>query len=177
MRSSQPPSSSTLVQEITGKPGNLIGKMIVPASGSITVRIVGDMLQATTKGSLEKRESWTRIQNIDCAEIVESPIWQLLAIGIPLLLAGLPSVQYSSFGGLLLLAGIGCIAAFFLVKRRYLAIYSSRNTIPVFIQKPSKAYHQFAMTVMAIARQLNAQPAPMMPNEQVSGRTATAFVK
>jgi len=177
MRSTQPPSSHTLVQEITGKPGNLIGKMIVPASGSITVRIVGDMLQATTKGTLEKRDSWTRIQNIDCAEIVESPIWQLLGIGIPLLLAGLPSVEYSDFGGLLLLAGIGCIAAFFLVKRRYLAIYSSRNTIPVFIQKPSETYQQFAMAVMTIARQLNARPVPVPPNGHISGRTATTPTK
>ncbi|MHC5827457.1 MAG: hypothetical protein ACYT04_69145, partial [Nostoc sp.] len=41
-------------------------------------------------------------------------------------------------------------------KRRYLAIYSHRNAIVVFMNKSPELYQQFAMNVLALSRKLNA---------------------
>lgn len=61
------------VTEITGSPA----------------RVWGNVLQATHTTTLEKKESWTRIQNIDSIEIMEAPIYPLLEEGGFLCLFGL----------------------------------------------------------------------------------------
>ena len=40
-------------------------------------------------------------------------------------------------------------------KRRYLAIYSHRNTVIIFMNKSPDIYQQFAVNILAIARKLN----------------------
>lgn len=153
-------SSSTThnqqVTEITGTAAQFWGNALIPSRGTITVKITGDTLQGTLKTGLEKKESWTRIQNIDSIEILEAPFYALLSIGIFLIFPGLTSLINNSALGVLLLL-LGCIIAAFalLKKRRYLVIYSHRYTIPVFISKRPEAYQQFATNVLAIARNLN----------------------
>lgn len=149
------------IVEIVGKPGKAWGDVIIPASGTITLQIVGDLVQATMKNGFEKSTSWTRIQNIDSVEITEAPNYLLLAIGVFLVLTGLGIANGSAIFGLVVLA-IAAIFIFFAFreKRRLLVIHSLRHTVPVFMVKPPELYQQFAANIMAIARQLNA-PAPV----------------
>ena len=160
------------VTEITGRPGKVFGNVFVPSSGSITVKIVGDTLQTTLRSGMEQTNSWVRIQNVDSVEIVESPEYLLLALGISLTLAGLGALAGSLLLGLLFLAGgIACIVYAFINKRRLLAIYSLRYTVPVFMTKPSPTYQQFAEHVMAIARHLNTPPSvPQTQRQQPTGK-------
>ncbi|NJM23299.1 MAG: hypothetical protein HC907_33985 [Richelia sp. SM1_7_0] len=121
------------------------------------LKIAGDVLQSTHKTWLEKRESWTRIQNIDSVEIMEAPIYPLLAIGSFLSFLGLRGLfDVNIFLLFLLFLGISLILFAILKKRRYLAVMSHRNTIAVFMNKPPEVYQQFAMNLMLISRQLNA---------------------
>lgn len=160
------------VTEITGRPGKVWGSVFVPSSGSITVKIAGDTLQTTLQSGMEKTSAWVRIQNIDSVEVVESPEYLLLALGIFLVLMGIGALNGSVLLGLMFLAGgVACIAYAFINKRRLLAIYSLRYTVPVFMTKPSPTYQQFAEHVMAIARHLNTPPvAPQANRQQPTGK-------
>ena len=142
--------------EITGAPGKAWGNVLVPTKGTITVKIIGDTLHGTVKTGLEKKESWIRIQNIDSIEILEAPIYVLLAIGGFLVLSGLNLLDKSFMFALVLILGGATVIAFAINnKRRCLAIYSHRNTIAVFMNNSPNNYQQFSMNVLAIARQLN----------------------
>ncbi|MBD2525646.1 hypothetical protein [Nostoc sp. FACHB-133] len=146
------------VTEITGAPAQIWGNVLVPARGTIIVKVTGDTLQGTTKTGLEKRETWIRIQNIDSAETLEAPIYALLGLGGFLAFSALGQLVNQSFvlGLILLLAGAGIILYAINNKRRYLAIYSHRNAIVVFMNKSPELYQQFAMNVLALSRKLNA---------------------
>ena len=149
--------SNQQVVEITGTPAQVWGSVLIPARGTIAVQITGDTLQGTVKTGLEKKESWTRIQNIDSIEILESPIYALLGVGGSLIASGLGALTSSFiFGLVIILAGTAIMTYAINNKRRYLTIHSYRNTITVFMSKSPEAYQQFAINVLAIARQLNA---------------------
>ena len=156
MRSSSSMHINQQVIEITGNPAQVWANMLVPAKGRITVKITGDTLQGITKTGLEKKESWTRIQNIDSIEILESPTYGLIGIGFFLIFSGWGALNRSSFLGLILFLGGAAIIVFaFKYKRRCLAIHSHRNTLVIFMNNSSDIYQQFAMNVLAIARKLN----------------------
>lgn len=108
------------VTEITGSPAQVWGNVLIPANGKMNLKISGDVLQATHTTTLEKKESWTRIQNIDSIEIMEAPIYPLLAFGGFLCLMGLRGL-FASDGFLLfiLLIGIALVLIAILKKRRY----------------------------------------------------------
>lgn len=169
------------VIEIVGKPGKVWGQVMVPTTGTIEVRIVGDLVQATVKNGFEKTTSWTRIQNVDSIEIAEAPNYLLLAIGVPISLMSLASFESNAVLGFVILAiGVLFIVFAFREKRRLLAIHSLRYTVPVFMTKSSDLYQQFAANVMAIARQLNApmpasqpnRPAQIRPTNSATPRSA-----
>ncbi|WP_322706520.1 hypothetical protein [Nostoc sp. DedQUE04] len=144
------------VFEITGAPAQVWGNVLVPAKGTITVKVTGDTLQGTAKTGLEKKESWIRIQNIDSVEILESPIYALLVIGGFLAFSALGAFNQSFIlGSILLVAGVGIILYAINNKRRYLAIYSHRNAVVIFMSKSPEIYQQFAMNVLALSRKLN----------------------
>ncbi|MDB9372331.1 hypothetical protein [Nodularia sphaerocarpa] len=151
-------STNQHIMEITGSPAQAWGNVLIPAKGIMTVKITGDTLQGTTKTGLEKKESWLRIQNIDSVEIQEAPIYALFGLGGILFLSGLGQFlnQSSGLGLILLLAGGGIIIYAINNKRRYMAIHSYRNSIVVFMNKSPETYQQFAMTVLALCRKLNA---------------------
>ena len=161
--------SNQRVTEISGRPGKVWSNMFVPSSGTVSVRIMGDILQATVKSGVEKTDSWVRIQNVDSAEMVEAPEYMLLALGVFLVLSSLGLLGSAVLLGLMFLAGgIACIVYAFTHKRRLLVIYSLRYTIPVFMTKSPSSYQQFAEHVLAIARHLNAPPSMTQPNRQVT---------
>lgn len=163
------------ITEITGKPGKVWGSVFIPSSGSITVKIAGDMLQSTLKSGVEKTDSWVRIQNIDTIEVVESPEYLLLALGIFLILFGLPFLGGNAFllGLIFLAAGIACSVYAFIKKRRLLVIYSLRYIIPIFMTKSPAGYQQFAEQIMVLARHLNAPPAPHQASRPTNGKSPT----
>ena len=157
------------VTEISGRPGKVWGNVFVPSSGTVSVRIMGDILQATVKSGVEKTDSWVRIQNVDSAEMVEAPEYILLGLGVFLVLSSLGLLGSAVLLGLMFLAGgIACIVYAFTNKRRLLVIHSLRYTIPVFMTKPPSSYQQFAEHVMAIARHLNAPPSMTQANRPVT---------
>jgi len=157
------------VTEISGRPGKVWSNMFVPSSGTVSVRIMGDILQATVKSGVEKTDSWVRIQNVDSAEMVEAPEYILLGLGVFLVLSSLGLLGSAVLLGLMFLAGgIACIVYAFTNKRRLLVIHSLRYTIPVFMTKPPSSYQQFAEHVMAIARHLNAPPSMTQANRPVT---------
>ncbi|MFN5923161.1 MAG: hypothetical protein ACK466_04970, partial [Pseudanabaena sp.] len=86
----------------------------------------------------------------------------LLAIGIGLSVIGLIGwISTFSNGNspmlafVLLLAGIAAIVLSILNKQRYMAIYSLRYTIVLFMKGSPELYQQFAARVMAVADSLN----------------------
>ncbi|MCA6553994.1 MAG: hypothetical protein ACK5EU_17615 [Pseudanabaena sp.] len=148
--------------EITGSCAQVWNGVIIPSNGVISVKIDGNNLSATIKSGLEKKDSRTRIQNIDSVEIHTAPIYLLLAIGIGLSVIGLIGwISTFSNGNspmlafVLLLAGIAAIVLSILNKQRYMAIYSLRYTIVLFMKGSPELYQQFAARVMAVADSLN----------------------
>ncbi|MCW5312332.1 hypothetical protein GTQ43_00225 [Nostoc sp. KVJ3] len=145
------------VMEITGAPGQVWGYSLIPARGTISVKITGDTLVGTTKTGLEKKETWIRIQNIDSVETLEAPIYALFGFGLFLSFSALGAFSNSSLLGLILVViAVALIVYAITNKRRYLAIYSHRNTMIVFMNKSPEIYQQFAMNVLALSRKLNA---------------------
>ena len=162
------------ITEISGKPGKVWGNMFVPSRGSITAKITGDVLQTTVQSGMEKTNSWVRIQNIDSAEMIEAPEYTLFALGIFLVLLALGWIGSSPLFGLMVLAlGIACIVYAFINKRRLLVIYSHRYTVPIFMNKTSASYQQFAEHVMVLARHLNTLPATPQANRSANSKPPT----
>ena len=144
------------IVEITGSPAKVWGNVLIPARGTISLKISGDILQGTVRTGLEKKDSWTRIQRIDSVEISEAPIYPLLALGGSISFIFLRALfDASAFGLLMLLIGIGLIVFALMNKRRCLVIMSDRNTVAIFMNKPPETYQQFAINLLLIARQLN----------------------
>ncbi len=148
--------------EITGSCAQIWNGVIIPTNGTISVKIDGNNLNSTVKSGLEKKDSRTRIQNIDSVEIHTAPIYLLLAIGIGLALIGLigwistlSNGSSPMFAFFLLLVGIAAIVLSILNKQRYMAIYSLRYTIVLFMKGSPELYQQFALRVMAAADSLN----------------------
>ena len=144
------------IVEITGGAAQVWGNTLIPSRGTITVRINGDTLQATVKNGLAKKESWMRIQNIDSIETLEEPLYALLIFGVTLAFFGLLGLGSAPMLGLILLS-IGVLIVVYSLKNRlrYLAIYSHRNAIAVYMSKSPESYQQFAANVLALSRQLN----------------------
>lgn len=151
--------------EVTGAAAQVWGNVLIPGKGKMSLKIMGDILYCTHKSGLEKKDSWTRIQNIDCVEIMEAPVYLLLGIGAFLCFSGLGGIfGFDIFRLILFIAGVLLIIYALLNKRRYLAIMSNRNTIAIFMTKSPEFYQQFSMNLLMIARQLNA---PNIQNKTV----------
>jgi hypothetical protein len=158
------------VVEITGTPAQVWGNVLIPAGGSMHIKITGDTLQGTVKTGLEKREAWIRIQNIDSVEIQEAPIYALLALGVCLVLPALFALSESSIvAAIVAMPGAAILYYAIKYKRRYLAIHSYRNSLVIFMNKPPEVYQQFAMNVLALSRKLNMplNPATKQPPTKV----------
>jgi len=179
MRTPQPKPNSAPIQEITGKPANLIstvfGRFFLPGTGIVTLKISADLLYMIEESFLHKRESWLRIQTIHRIEIIQVPIWTLLAMGLGFMGGGFFLLkQWIVVQGVFLLLGLTTIAAFFLFKHRYLCIHSNSTIVFVSLTKPPQIYQQFAISVLAFARQLNTpRMASPPPTDTTSGRSAT----
>jgi F0F1-type ATP synthase assembly protein I len=157
------------VSEITGSCAQVWNGVLIPTTGTISVRIDGDNLHTTVKSGLEKKESWTRIQNLDSIEIHAAPIYILLILGVLLGILGLVGLVTSLtrnespiFAFALIIFGVVLVVMSIIQKQRYIAIYSLRYTIPLFMKGSLEPYQQFAIQVMALADKLN-KPNPVNP--------------
>ncbi|HAA28040.1 MAG TPA: hypothetical protein DCE56_10715 [Cyanobacteria bacterium UBA8553] len=138
------------VIELNGKPGQVWGNVVIPASGKTRFRLTGDMIQASSRlfFGLEKKQIYTRIQSVDSVELVEGRQWWLLWLGIPLL----------SVVGI----GLILIIAFLLIKRRWLVIYSQNAVLILFYESDdTERASQFSQIILDQARQLN-NPSPLV---------------
>ncbi|PSB24022.1 hypothetical protein C7B82_28590 [Stenomitos frigidus ULC18] len=135
--------------EIHGRPGQVWGSVVIPASGKATMRIVGDTLHTSTKTSygLEKKEIHTRIQNIDAVEVVEGRLWWLLFLGI---------------ATLLWVIGIVFIVLFFVLKQNWIVVHTPCSHLILFYKK-SENVQGFCTNLLNLSRQLNA---PAIPRQQ-----------
>lgn len=131
--------------ELSGKPGQVWGSVVVPSGGKSTMRIDGDILQTTARMNygLENKDILTRIQTIDAIEVTEGRMWWLLAIG---------------FATLWILVGIIPIVLFFIFKQKWIVIYS-QGTHLILFHKNTQQAREFRDSLMAIVRQLNAKSA------------------
>lgn len=152
--------------EVSGKAAKNLGHFYVPAQGSISAKISGDILHATLASGLEKQDYYIRIQNIDSIEISEAPIYALLGLGGSILLSSLGAFSSdATIGVLMLVVGVVIIVHALMKKRRLMVIYSLRGIVPMYMDKAPTEYQQFAKRIMTVARQLNApQSVQQRPN-------------
>lgn len=143
------------VAEINGRPGQVWGSVVIPASGKATMRIQGDTLYTitTTSYGLEKKEIQTRIQNIDSVEIVEGRLWWLLFLGIITLRWYI---------------GVIPIVLFFILKQNWVVIHTPCSHLILFYKKSENA-QGFCSTLLNLSRQLNS---PAIPRQQNSAQAS-----
>lgn len=126
------------VTEIKGRPGIIWGKLVVPTGvrSRITIKLIGNLLQSNVRLAfgLENKEIKTRLQDIGSIEIAEGRLWWLLWLGIPTL--------FPYFIGVIF------IALFFLIKQRWLVIYTKSVNLIVFYKR-GENIEQFRETVFA----------------------------
>lgn len=129
------------VTEIKGKPGIIWGNVVVPASGrsKITIKLLDDLLQTrmTLAYGLENKEIHTRLDDIGSIEIVEGRLWWLLWLG-------LATIWFY-------LIGVIFIFLFFLIKQRWIVIYTKSVNLVVFY-KEAENVEQFRTTILATLR-------------------------
>jgi hypothetical protein len=113
--------------QIRGRPGVAFGFnsiVTVPMSGSsLKARIQGDYIEMEISFSygLENKEVSTYINDISSIEIVEGRLWWLLLIGIPLM-----SLWF---------IGIIFIIAFFIIKKRWMILYTPSLPFIIFFEE------------------------------------------
>jgi hypothetical protein len=126
------------VTEIKGRPGIIWGKLVVPTGirSRITIKLIGNLLQSNVRLAfgLENKEIKTRLQDIGSIEIAEGRLWWLLWIGIPTLFP--------------YLIGIIFIVLFFVIKQRWLVIYTKSVNLIVFYKR-GENIEQFREAVFA----------------------------
>jgi hypothetical protein len=117
------------------------------------MRIVGDTLHTSTKTAygLEKKETQTRIQNIDAVEVVEGRLWWLLWLGFSTLVWGI---------------GIVFIVLFFVLKQNWMVVHTPCSPLILFYKKAENV-QGFCTNLLNLSRQLNA---PAMPRQQPSAQ-------
>ncbi|MDJ0796940.1 MAG: hypothetical protein QNJ51_08885 [Calothrix sp. MO_167.B12] len=142
-------SSSQPFLEINGRPGVVLGNFIVPASGrsKIKIIVVGDLIKTNINLAygLEKKEIFTPISEVQSIEIAEGRLWWLLGLGIFTLFA--------------YFIGIIFIILFFIIKQRWVIIYTSSVSLILF-HKKTESVEQFRQTVLKIRRQINTLAIP-----------------
>lgn len=152
------------VREISGRPGQSWGSVVIPGNGKATMRIVEDVLYTNVQASfgLESKELQTRIQSIDTVELVEGRLWWLLWLGIPSIFA----------------MGIGLILIiiFFLYKQRWIAVYGG-NAVLVLFHTDKQRAREFTQTLLLLSRQLNGRapnPSPKRAPQTPTGGVSRA---
>ena len=150
---------SNSITQISGTSGKFIGVVAVQTSGSLTMKIVGDTLQTKSEEffGLETKEIVVPIQDVKGVEIGEGCSWWLFWLGI--------------FTLWLFFIGIIFIVLAFIVKQRYIAIYTTRTNLILFYKK-SERVEQFRNAVLEacrpkpthISRPSQSPPPPSLPN-------------
>ncbi len=127
------------VAQISGIAGKIIGTIPVQTRGSITIKIVGNMLQVQkeTFYGLETEETIIPIEEVKAIETGEGCTWWLFYLGsVPLILGSVPLIL-GGFSGYFLI-GIIFIVLAFVVKQRRIIIYTSKIDLILFYKKTEK---------------------------------------
>ena len=150
---------SNSVTQISGTTGKFIGVIAVQTSGNLTIKIVGDTLQTKSEEffGLETKEIAVPIQDVKAVEIGEGCTWWLFWLGI---------------FTLWFFIGIIFIVLAFVVKQRYIAIYTTRTNVILFYRKTERV-EQFRNAVIEACRpkptyiprpSQSPPPPPSLPN-------------
>jgi len=126
------------ITQISGTSGQFVGVVAVQTSGSLTIKIVGDTLQTKSEEffGLETKEIVVPIQDVKGVEIGEGCTWSLFWLGI---------------FTLWFFIGIIFIVLAFVIKQRYIAIYTTRTNVILFYKK-SERVEQFRNAVLEACR-------------------------
>ena len=132
------------IPQISGNTGKLVGLTPVQTSGSLTMKLVGDTLQIKSEEfyGLETKDIVIPVQDVKGVEIGEGCTWWLFWLGIVTL-----------FGWI----GIIFIVLAFIVKQRYIVIYTTRSNLILFYKK-SERVEPFRNAVIEACR-----PKPNIP--------------
>ncbi|MEA5421092.1 hypothetical protein VB712_17845 [Spirulina sp. CCNP1310] len=135
--------------EIIGQPGKIAGIFVTPIRGRITLRVIDDHLRAQTKlaWGLETQEILIKCDRIESIQVTEGRIWWLLWLGI---------ATFWFLG-----IGFAFIIAFFLIKQRWLIVYSGRQTVILFFKENQMSQiRTFAQSLMAKPQRMPPTPPP-----------------
>ncbi len=144
------------VQEINGQPGKIVGAFVSPVWGNIILRVVDDHLRAQIKlaGGLEGQEILIKRERIDSIQVTEGRIWWLLWTGLSALVLG-------NIWNFVMAIGVLMIVAFFLIKQRWIIVYSGRQTIILFFKENQMSQvRTFAQSLMAKPQRMPPAPPP-----------------
>lgn len=150
---------SNSITQISGTSGQFVGVVAVQTSGNLTIKIVGDTLQTKSEEffGLETKEIVVPIQDVKGVEIGEGCTWSLFWLGI---------------FTLWFFIGIIFIVLAFVIKQRYIAIYTTRTNVILFYKK-SERVEQFRNAVLEACRpkptyiprpSQSPPPPPSLPN-------------
>lgn len=146
--------------EVKGAPGQLVRGTIIPNfGGTTTVRIDKDRIHEYTRIGSDRRETFTPIRAIDHVGVYESSIGILLIIALAFFIVSIlmlvsDSLRFQSWMLGFAIASVVFVILYFVIKYKYMVVYSPRNTVIVFFTKSPYPYRQFAITVLDIAREL-----------------------
>ena len=132
------------IPQISGNTGKLVGLTPVQTSGSLTMKLVGDTLQIKSEEfyGLETKDIVVPVQDVKGVEIGEGCTWWLFWLGIVTLWVWI---------------GIIFIVLAFIVKQRYIVIYTTRSNLILFYKK-SERVEPFRNAVIEACR-----PKPNIP--------------
>lgn len=162
-------NSLNTTRELKGKPGqNWLGPVVVPARGSMVLKINSTILEAKKISSfgLEQAEAFIRIQQIDTIEMVEGRLWWLLSLAF--FFAG-AYFNGGAFGMICALIAVGIVVAFFVVKQKWMVIRTGSTNVILFYKNSGLA-KEFSSNLLAIACKLNTQPAPTQSRDRQRSR-------
>lgn len=137
------------ITQINGTSGQLIGVVPVQTNGTVTLKIAGDTLQFRdeTFFGLETKEVFIPIEDVRAIEIGEGCTWWLFWLGILFI--------FTFFIGIIF------IVLAFIVKQRYMIIYTSKLNLIIFYKKSEKV-GSFRTAVLE-ARQSKPATIPKQP--------------
>ena len=117
--------NTNFTTQINGIPGKVVGLTVLPIQGSCSLQLVDDFLKTKTQSffGLEESETLTPVQDVRTIETGEGCTWWLFWIGVITL-------------GIMI--GIVFIVLAFVVKQRWLIIYTSRANLVVFNRNKEK---------------------------------------
>lgn len=147
------------ITEVRGIPGKMLGVVPIPTSGSMRLKLTGDLLITREEilFGLETKETSIPVREIKAIEIGEGCNWFLFWLGIPTLL--------------IFFIGVIFIVLAFVIKQRYVLIYTHSINLIMFYDKAEKI-EPFKSAVLAAFQSRGNAPLRSVPPPPPQNRLA-----